>query len=97
MHSAFDKKRASVASSSSPNEKMRWQANVKMWQTVVDHHDQMLKHIACRTCEDGEYEYRRLNLDTGCLSRPRGRGAASAMLNRPSRIYEVSNIPETSC
>ena len=45
MHSAFDKMKGNVASISNADEKARWQANVDMWQTVVDHHDQMLKHM----------------------------------------------------
>jgi hypothetical protein len=45
MHSAFNKMKANVASISNADEKARWQANVDMWQTVVDHHDQMLKHM----------------------------------------------------
>jgi len=45
MHSAFDKMKASVASVSNADEKARWQANIDMWQTMVDHHDQMLKHM----------------------------------------------------
>lgn len=43
MHSAFDKMKANVASISNADEKTRWQANLDMWQTVVDHHEQMLK------------------------------------------------------
>jgi hypothetical protein len=45
MHSAFDKMKANVASISNADEKARWQANIDMWQTMVDHHDQMLKHM----------------------------------------------------
>ena len=45
LHSAFDKMKANVASISNADEKTRWQANLDMWQTVVDHHDQMLKHM----------------------------------------------------
>jgi hypothetical protein len=45
MHSAFDQMKANVATISNADEKARWQANVDMWQTVVDHHDQMLKHM----------------------------------------------------
>ena len=45
MHSAFDKMKANVTSISNADEKTRWQANLDMWQTVVDHHDQMLKHM----------------------------------------------------
>ena len=45
MHSAFDKMKGNVGSISNADEKARWQANVDMWQTVVDHHDQMLKHM----------------------------------------------------
>jgi hypothetical protein len=45
MHSAFDKMKANVATISNAEEKTRWQANLDMWQTVVDHHDQMLKHM----------------------------------------------------
>ncbi len=45
MHSAFDKMKSNVASISNADEKARWQANVDMWQTMVDHHDQMLKHM----------------------------------------------------
>lgn len=45
MHSAFDKMKANVASISNTDEKARWQANLDMWQTVLDHHDQMLKHM----------------------------------------------------
>jgi hypothetical protein len=45
MHSAFDKMKANVASITNADEKARWQANLDMWQTVVDHHDQMLKHM----------------------------------------------------
>jgi hypothetical protein len=45
MHSAFDKMKTNVASISNADEKARWQANVDMWQTVVNHHDQMLKHM----------------------------------------------------
>ena len=45
MHSAFDKMKANVASISNADEKTRWQANLDMWQTVVDHHNQMLKHM----------------------------------------------------
>jgi hypothetical protein len=45
MHSAFDRMKGDVATISNPDEKARWQANLDMWQTVVDHHDQMLKHM----------------------------------------------------
>ncbi len=45
MHSAFDKMKANVASISNVDEKARWQANIDMWQTMVEHHDQMLKHM----------------------------------------------------
>lgn len=45
LHSAFDKMKANVASISNPDEKTRWQANLDMWQIVVDHHDRMLKHM----------------------------------------------------
>ncbi|MFZ0897675.1 MAG: hypothetical protein WB616_01410 [Candidatus Sulfotelmatobacter sp.] len=45
MHSAFDKMKANVASISNADEKARWQANIDMWQTMVDHHDQMLKQM----------------------------------------------------
>ena len=45
MHSAFDKMKANVASISNADEKARWQANIDMWQTMLDHHDQMLKHM----------------------------------------------------
>jgi hypothetical protein len=45
MHSAFEKMKANVASISNADEKARWQANLDMWQTVVEHHDQMLKHM----------------------------------------------------
>jgi hypothetical protein len=45
MHSAFDKMKANVASISNADEKVRWQANIDLWQTMVDHHDQMLKHM----------------------------------------------------
>ena len=45
MHSAFDKMKANVATISNADEKTRWQANLDMWQTVVDHHDRMLKHM----------------------------------------------------
>src|SRR6516225_6243248 len=41
MRSAFDKMKANVASISDPNEKTRWQANVDMWQIVLDRRDQM--------------------------------------------------------
>src|SRR5438445_2317492 len=44
MHSVFDKMKGNVASISNVDEKARWQANVDIWQTVVDH-DQMLKHM----------------------------------------------------
>jgi hypothetical protein len=45
MHSAFDKMKANVASISNADEKARWQANIDMWQSMLDHHDQMLKHM----------------------------------------------------
>lgn len=45
MHSAFDKMKANVAAIRNADEKARWQANIDLWQTVVDHHDQMLKHM----------------------------------------------------
>jgi hypothetical protein len=45
MQSAFDKMKTNVASISNTDEKARWLANLDMWQTVVDHHDQMLKHM----------------------------------------------------
>ncbi len=45
MHSAFDKMKANVDSISNAEEKARWQANVDMWQAVLNHHDQMLKHM----------------------------------------------------
>jgi len=45
MHSAFDKMKANVASIGNADEKARWQANIDMWQSMLDHHDQMLKHM----------------------------------------------------
>ncbi len=45
MHSAFDKMKTNVASITNADEKARWQANLDMWQAVLDHHDQMLKHM----------------------------------------------------
>ncbi len=45
MHSAFDKMKANVASISNAEEKARWQANVDMWQTVMGHHERMLKQM----------------------------------------------------
>jgi hypothetical protein len=45
MHSALDKMKANVARISNADEKMRWQANLDMWQTVMDHHDRMLKDM----------------------------------------------------
>lgn len=45
MQSAFEKMKANVASISNADEKTRWQANLDMWQTVVEHHQQMLKHM----------------------------------------------------
>ncbi len=45
MHAAFDRMKANVGTISNADEKARWQANVEMWQTVVDHHDQMLKQM----------------------------------------------------
>ena len=45
MHSAFDKMKANVASISNADEKARWQANIDMWQSMLDHHGQMLKHM----------------------------------------------------
>jgi hypothetical protein len=45
MHSAFDKMKANVASITNVDEKARWQANIDMWQSMLDHHDQMLKHM----------------------------------------------------
>ena len=36
---------ANVATIGNAEEKTRWQANLDMWQTVVDPHDQMLKHM----------------------------------------------------
>jgi hypothetical protein len=45
MHSAFDKMKANVTSISNADEKARWQANIDLWQSMLDHHDQMLKHM----------------------------------------------------
>ncbi len=45
MHAAFERMKANVGTISNADEKARWQANVEMWQTVVDHHDQMLKQM----------------------------------------------------
>ena len=45
MHFAFDKMKANVASIGNADEKARWQANIDMWQSMLDHHDQMLKHM----------------------------------------------------
>jgi hypothetical protein len=45
LQSSFDQMKANVAKISNPEEKARWQANLDMWQTVVSHHDQMLKHM----------------------------------------------------
>jgi hypothetical protein len=45
MHSAFDRMKGNVATISNRDEKARWQANLDMWQTVVDHHDRMVKHM----------------------------------------------------
>jgi hypothetical protein len=45
MHAAFDRMKANVGTIANADEKARWQANVDLWQTVVDHHDQMLKHM----------------------------------------------------
>lgn len=45
LHVAFDKMKANVTSITDADEKTRWQANLDMWETVVEHHDQMLKHM----------------------------------------------------
>ena len=45
MQSSFDQMKANVAKISNADEKARWQANLDMWQTVMNHHDQMLKHM----------------------------------------------------
>src|SRR5579864_6601727 len=45
LHSSFDQMKANVAKIINADEKARWQANLDMWQTVVNHHDQMLKHM----------------------------------------------------
>jgi len=45
MHSAFDRMKSNVATITNADEKARWQANLDMWETVVNHHDQMLKHM----------------------------------------------------
>jgi len=45
MHSAFDRMKSNVAAIANADEKERWQANLDMWEIVVQHHDQMLKHM----------------------------------------------------
>ncbi len=45
MHSAFDKMKGNIAGIGNADEKALWQANLDMWQIVIDQHDQMLKHM----------------------------------------------------
>ncbi|HET7205831.1 MAG TPA: hypothetical protein VFI95_04545 [Terriglobales bacterium] len=45
LHASLDQMKSNVTNISNADEKARWQANVDMWQILVDHHDQMLKHM----------------------------------------------------
>jgi hypothetical protein len=45
VHPAFDKMKANVVSIRNADEKTRWQANIEICQTLVDHQDQMLKQM----------------------------------------------------
>jgi hypothetical protein len=74
MHSTFDKMKANVASISNADEKARWQANVDMWQTVMDHHDQMLKHM-----EDAQAK----GMGCGMMMGEMGMGSGTGPMNKP--------------
>ena len=45
MKSSLDQMKANVAKISDPAEKGRWQTNADMWEVLVGHMDQMLKHM----------------------------------------------------
>jgi hypothetical protein len=45
MRSAIEKMKANVAQIANADEKARWQANLDLWNTVLEHHEQMLKHM----------------------------------------------------
>jgi mono/diheme cytochrome c family protein len=45
LHAALDQMKANVDKITDADEKARWQANVDMWQTMVDHLDQMMKQM----------------------------------------------------
>jgi hypothetical protein len=86
MHAAFDRMKANVGTITNADEKARWQANVEMWQTVVDHHDQMLKHM-----EEAQAQ------GMGCGMMMDGMGMGPGMMHHPGMgpMSKPPTPPET--